>query len=140
MPRKPPKKVGEWVEQIFLAMVLGLRLNASRPIGDSTTYDAIVEGRSRRLYRVQVKSTRFSPWRGAYQVMSRRCSLKGYTTDDVDFMAVYVIPEKLWYLIPARALRAKPSIYLYLSFCSAEEVTLRALPRSLASAVLSSPK
>jgi hypothetical protein len=115
MPRKLPyKKRGEWVEQIFLAIVMGLGFTALRPIGDSAAYDAVVEGRRGRFYRVQVKSTTSRIESGGYHAkVVRRSRAEGYTARHIDLMAVYVIPEDLWYVIPVRALRARPSIYLF---------------------------
>src|SRR5437588_10610299 len=108
------KKRGEWVEQLFLAVVLGLGLNASRPIGDSCTYDVIVEGRKGRLSRVQVKSvsTPCSRWRQLYRVACWRGAMLPYSARQIDYVAAYVIPESAWFIIPVRALRGRREIFV----------------------------
>ena len=52
------KKLGEQAEAAFLNKATGLGLSVAKPWGDSERYDLIV-GSGRRLWRVQVKSTRY---------------------------------------------------------------------------------
>ena len=108
------KKRGEWVEQLLLAIVMGLDLNASRPIGDSACYDVIVEGRHGRLSRIQVKSATVTcpraPW--LYRVACWRSGMRPYSARRIDYVAVYVVPEDAWYLIPVRKLRGKRQIFV----------------------------
>ena len=60
---------------------------------------------------MQVKSTMFKD-RGGYS-----CSVRGsrgvYKGDAFDFVAVYVIPEDLWYIIPAERIRGQGSVAIY---------------------------
>jgi hypothetical protein len=67
----------------------------------------VVETRG-QFVRVQVKSTTALRPEGCY-----RCSVRGactsppYKRGDFDFVAVYVIPEDLWYIIPRSSYSAK---------------------------------
>jgi len=64
-----------------------------------------------RFVRVQVKSTGFKN-RGGYS-----CSVRGsrgaYVGDPFDFVAVYVVPEDVWYIIPAERFAGQGSIAVY---------------------------
>jgi hypothetical protein len=108
-----PKLQGEWAEFCFIAQAVAHRLRVSKPCGDSSPYDVIVDFNG-RLSRVQVKSVAFKrKRRNAYQVIVRRGSKTGlpYCSADVDFITVLVIPESVWYIIPIKEVTAK-GIYL----------------------------
>jgi hypothetical protein len=61
--------------------------------------------------RVQVKSTMFMD-RGGYSCTVRGC--RGpYEGDPFDFVAAYLIPLDLWYIIPAEKCQGQGSIALY---------------------------
>jgi hypothetical protein len=104
------KRRGEWAELRFAvrAMEQGMRL--SKPWGESAGYDFLVERETGGIVRVQVKSTMFREG-GGYS-----CSLKNsrgpYRGNAFDFVAAYVIPEDVWYLIPRKKIRGKWSISL----------------------------
>ena len=36
-----------------------------------------------------------------------------YTEDDIDFLAVHIVPHDLWYLVPIRAFLGRPLLYFY---------------------------
>jgi len=84
-------------------------LHVTKPWGDSAQYDFILERQSRFL-RVQVKSTQFFD-HGCYP-----CAVRGsrwrYAEHAFDFLAVYIPPEDLWYIIPAPAFREQASVAL----------------------------
>jgi hypothetical protein len=109
MKIKQPKRRGEWVELRFMAAAAENDLNVTRPWGDSAQYDFILEHQGRFL-RIQVKSTQFFD-RGCYP-----CAVKGsrwpYADDAFDFLAVYVLPEDLWYIIPKNILANQASVAL----------------------------
>jgi PD-(D/E)XK endonuclease len=89
---------GEWVELRFMARAAEYEIRAIKPWGDCSRYDFIVESRGRFL-RVQVKST--SHVRGKQYT----CGLGGanrrpYSKEEIDFLAVFVIPVDTWYIIP----------------------------------------
>ena len=84
--------------------------NVSRPWGDSSRYDFALELDGQFL-RVQVKSTTCMS-EGSY-ICNFRPGGRPYTQKQIDFFAVYVIPEDVWYIIPARTgLRIKQNIRL----------------------------
>jgi len=105
------KKRGEWVELVFMVRAVGQRLRLSKPWGESSGYDFAVELESGRMVRVQVKSTMFKD-RGGYS-----CSVRGskgpYKGNPFDFLAAYVIPEDVWYIIPAAKFKMQGSVALY---------------------------
>ncbi|MGH9651377.1 MAG: group I intron-associated PD-(D/E)XK endonuclease [Terriglobales bacterium] len=113
-----PKKQGEWAELAFMTRAAALGLNVSKPWGDSARYDFIVEFRG-RIFRVQVKSTarphrqRSRPTR-AYCINSATGSNRQltYTRADADFLAAYIVPEDLWYIIPVRAILGRRTLRL----------------------------
>jgi hypothetical protein len=100
MSIKYPKQRGEWAELVFMARAAEHGLIVAKPWGESSHYDFAVE-RGQGFLRVQVKST-MSKQKNSYV-----CSLSGnrvfYTPEHIDFLAVYIIPLDLWYLIPSAA-------------------------------------
>jgi hypothetical protein len=115
MKNQNPKQRGEWVETLFLSRATQHGLMVSKPWGDSARYDFVVEGGSRkhagarRLRRVQVKST-YTRIDAGY-----RCRLvtdipggktARYSATDIEFFAIYVIPESAWYILPVAVVAA----------------------------------
>jgi PD-(D/E)XK endonuclease len=99
IPRHP-KLRGEWAEVHFLARACELGLRVSKPYGDCLPYDFIVEHRG-RMFRVQVKSTSYqSPGYTGYKCFVKPTKGKRYAADMIDFIAAYVLPEDVWYIIP----------------------------------------
>jgi PD-(D/E)XK endonuclease len=107
---KHPKLRGEWAELCFMTRAAEYGLCVSKPWGETARYDFAVEHEG-HFVRVQVKSTMFVD-RGGYS-----CSVRGssgpYTGNPFDFLAVYLIPEDLWYIIPADRVRGQGSVALY---------------------------
>ena len=97
------KERGEWVELRFMAQAIEHGFKVSKPWGDSSAYDVGVESDSRVL-RVQVKSTDCRTQYGYLCQFKPNCHSHPYTLKQVDFFAAYVIPEDVWYLIPAAVL------------------------------------
>ena len=110
MQIKHPKLRGEWVEMCFMVQAVEHELRAVKTWGEMDHYDFVVEYEA-DFKRVQVKSTMFKD-RGGYS-----CTVRGsagpYGDDDFDFLAAYIIPEDVWYIIPAEAIRGQGSIALY---------------------------
>ena len=99
------KLQGEWVEVLFIAECLRRGFICAKPYGDSAAYDFIIESGRKRLSRVQVKSVSVRPANGIYHVATMRSvasNKKPYRAGDFDFLAAYIIPRGLWYIIPAR--------------------------------------
>lgn len=95
------KQRGEWVELQFMAAAALRGHRVLKPWGDSLEYDVAIEHKG-NLLRVQVKSSSARNGTG-YLCQFRRNYLieEDYTLDEVDLFAMYVIPEEVWYLIPA---------------------------------------
>ena len=110
MKIKHPKLRGEWAEMRFMARAAEYGLCVSKPWGEMARYDFAVE-HGGRFVRVQVKSTMFKD-RGGYS-----CTVRGsqgpYEGNPFDFVAAYLIPEDIWYIIPAERFRGQGSVALY---------------------------
>jgi hypothetical protein len=104
------KKRGEWVELVFAVRAMELGLHLGRPWGESSGYDFTVD-QGWRIARVQVKSTMFREGTGY------SCTLKDsrgpYKKNSFDFVAAYVIPEDVWYILPEKKIRGMWSVGLY---------------------------
>ena len=74
---------------------------ASKPWGDSAPYDLMVEEHNGRVLRIQVKSTMYEV-NGAYLCKLPNDRSKTARVRRVDFVAAYIIPADLWYILPAR--------------------------------------
>jgi hypothetical protein len=102
------KRRGEAVEAVFLGKASLLGFVVAKPWGESHRYDLVVD--SGIFLRVQVKCTTCFH-------RSRYClSLKNnglvYTADDIDLLAVYVIPKDVWYLLPVEMVAGKTALEL----------------------------
>jgi len=84
--------------------------SVSKPWGDSNRYDVSVEHEG-RYRRVQVKSTTVPRGDGGYVCYLKRTGIRYYTVEEVDFFAIYVVPKKTWFIVPATVvLRLKSNI------------------------------
>jgi hypothetical protein len=92
-------QLGEWAELKFMTRATEEGLYVLKPWGDKR-YDFAVdyEGKFRR---VQVKSTRFKLKRCGSYICNTNPS-KLYTVEQIDFLAAYVIPLDIWYILPAK--------------------------------------
>jgi hypothetical protein len=116
-----PKLVGERVELAFMYEASERGFFPVKPLGDSLPYDVIIDATRydrhsratgpRRLLRIQVKSVAYGSRRG-YQVLMWG-NRRRYTYRDFDFLAVHVIPEKAWYIIPIRHCLASLAVRVY---------------------------
>jgi hypothetical protein len=108
------KKQGEWVELQFMARAAAHGLTVSKPWGDSSPYDCVVES-DRVFNRVQVKSTakfRDNAYECAINDLVAKTRRRRYAPGDFDFYAIYLVREDLWYVIPASAVERKRAIAL----------------------------
>jgi hypothetical protein len=96
------KRRGEWSELQFMARAAKEGLRMAKPWGDSSRYDVVVETGG-HFARVQVKSTANRQSNGGY-VCGVHPSPNGelYSRGDFDFLAAYIIPDDVWYIIPVR--------------------------------------
>ncbi len=105
---------GEWVEMKFMVRAAEAGLVVSKPYGDSAQFDFIVSN-GERMHRVQVRGTRMMNRQRYFFCRLRYGSPpKRFPRDAFDFLAVYVVPCDLWYVIPMAALSAtNTTIILY---------------------------
>ncbi len=105
------KKRGEWVELKFMAEAAARNLSTSKPYGESENFDVVI-GRPGKFVGVQVKSTSSRQSNGYLCNMSTR-DHQAYAPGSFDFLAAYVVPENVWYIVPAKLIHGKGSIMLY---------------------------
>ena len=110
-PKKPPvpshpKLRGEWAELQFMARCAGLGFRIAKPISDCYRWDLIVE-HDLGFHRVQVKSTTVRQRSGYVCIYHSSADFKVYTPDDVDFLAAYIVPEDVWFIIPASVIHTQ---------------------------------
>jgi hypothetical protein len=108
---KHAKLRGEWVELCFMVRAAERGLFLSKPWGECSHYDFVVEAAG-RLLRVQVKSTSVKR-RNGYVCAVRNCRGEAYEKDAFDFLAAYVIPLDVWYIIPASLIAGQGSVAVY---------------------------
>jgi hypothetical protein len=110
-PGNDYKKRGEWVELKFLAEAAQRNLPTSKPYGDSENFDVVV-GRPGKFVGVQVKSTAsLSQTKVGYECKVRT-GQQAYAAGAFDFLAAYIVPENVWYIVPAKLIHGKRSIML----------------------------
>jgi hypothetical protein len=115
------KEKGELAELAFLHKAASLGFGVARPHGDSERYDFILDS-GERFWRVQVKSTSYTEAdRNAYIVNvchnDRGHKVKAYQPEEVDFIAIYLVPVKVWYIVPVNQLGTLRALRLYPSGC-----------------------
>ena len=96
---------------MFLVRAEEEGLPASKPWGDSSSYDCVV-GRPGKFVAVQVKCTIAKLQSGEGYNCSVCSSHKPYPPGSFDFVAAYVIREDAWYIIPEKEIRGLKSISL----------------------------
>ena len=106
---KNRKQRGEWAEMCFMARAAAHGLCVAKPYGDSAPYDFAIEYQGRFL-RVQVKSTKYKRF-GCY-ICRVHTTSRPYRADQIDFVAAYVIPLDVWYMLPASAFQRKTQVCL----------------------------
>jgi hypothetical protein len=90
------------------ATTLGFPL--ALPYGHLHRYDFIMDG-GRNLWRVQVKTSSFLV-RGFYRLcVYNYNSRTAYTESEIDFVAVYIIPEDTWYILPVREILERRTLF-----------------------------
>jgi hypothetical protein len=106
---KDPKRRGEWVESVFVARAGEQGLAVSKPWGDSKSFDFVV-GSPGRFVSVQVKSTTVKIG-GGYMCTVKKNNQR-YARGAFDFLAAYVIPEEVWYIVPAAKFAGRVTLIL----------------------------
>jgi len=93
-----PKEQGAWAELCFMARAMEERLAPSRPWADGR-FDVGVDYKELRS-RVQVKSTVYKRRGESYSLNVMGPGRSPYKDGEIDFVAVYLIPEDTWYIVP----------------------------------------
>ena len=103
---QPCKRFGLIGEADFLTNCLLQELQVAQPLGKYDPYDRLV-GKLRPCWRVQVKTSGNLSRHKAYHVgLARRPRKRGvrctavYTPQEIDFFAIYLVPEDTWYIVP----------------------------------------
>lgn len=109
MKIKHHKRRGEWAELRFMTRAAEHGLCVSKPWGETSHYDFVVETGG-RLLRVQVKSS--SSTRGRKYLCGVHPTRGVYAADSFDFIAAYLVPEDLWYIIPSDVIAGKEAIMI----------------------------
>jgi len=125
------KRRGEIVEIAFLHTVANMGFAVTKPYGDSEPYDFIVDS-GNRLWRVQVKSCQYRN-RLTYWLVTGRPLYQAqgpYTAEQIDILAVDIVPADAWYVIPVNAFSPSTSFGLP-STPSGGRWKIRTIPRSL---------
>jgi hypothetical protein len=115
------RRLGDLAEATFLCRATEEGFRVARPFSDDSRYDAIVDNGRKRLL-VQVKYTAQLCRPGVYVVRAARQEHSGnrrapktveYLEGEIDFLAVFLAPEKRWYILPYSALRGRKNLTLH---------------------------
>lgn len=102
------RRYGDVAEVAFLHKAMRLGYMVAQPYGNIYPFDFIVQG-GKKLWRVQVKSVAYMK-NGSYYLTVRRSvgrKLAAYSQAEVDFIAVYIIPEEVWYILPVSEIKGR---------------------------------
>ena len=107
---KTYKQRGEWIELLFMARGAKRGYVLLKPWGDSARYDVGID-HAGRLKRVQVKGTDCRDGDGYCCVLANG-KLKSYTVEEIDYLAIYLLREDIWYIFPAKTLKGQGVVTL----------------------------
>jgi hypothetical protein len=101
-------QLGKLAEMKFSVNCIARGFTVSVPHSDFTGYDLIIESKSKKLYKVQVKATRTKERdnrTNCYKVCVSRgtSNKKRYDKNEVDLFAVYIKETDNWFIIPFNA-------------------------------------
>jgi hypothetical protein len=106
------KQRGEMAEAAFLTVAAALGMCVSKPWGESSRYDLVVDT-GQKLLRVQVKSAHRASEYGGYTFHARGNSMQTYRPDEIDVLAAYVVPVGAWYLFPVEEFKKYRNMKLF---------------------------
>jgi len=95
------KRRGEWAELRFMADATHRGLTVSKPWGDSEPYDVTVEHNG-QFQRVQVKSALHRDGASYHCGLRNYGRAHGYQSHQLDFFAILIVQEELWYILPVQ--------------------------------------
>jgi PD-(D/E)XK endonuclease len=102
------ERQGEAAEAGFMAKASNLGFAVAKPWGRER-YDFILDS-GHNFWRVQVKSTRCGYY-PTYWLTVASPKLQPYTKDQIDYLAAYIIPEDLWFIIPVEKIAGRKNLY-----------------------------
>jgi hypothetical protein len=91
---------GNASEAEFIGRASALGFRTAKPWGNGDPYDVLV-GVGRGFLRVQVKST--ARYQGHAYRIKGESKARHYSKDNIDFLAVHIVPENVWYIVPVEA-------------------------------------
>lgn len=108
---------GELAEAYFLLRGTIEGFGILRPWGEGRRYDLGLDN-GRRIWRVQVKSAGLLVDSDHHNYHVRTTTGSGkkvrrYSTSDIDFLAAFVAPLNVWYIIPAKHVARVSGIALF---------------------------
>jgi hypothetical protein len=112
---KYSKRKGLMAELIFAIKATSMGFAVLTPYGDGEPYDVVVEENG-RLFRIQVKSVfRTARWGYSIAVVRRgqHRPVARYSARAIDFIAAYVVPHDVWYIVPLFEIASCTQIHLY---------------------------
>jgi len=93
-------RIGDYAEFLFDANSVLVGLVVNRPIHPGTVYDRVVEYNG-NFTKVQIKCvTKKRVGNGSYRAMLIKGNSTVYKKSEIDYFAVYVLPENCWYIFP----------------------------------------
>jgi hypothetical protein len=107
---KTYKQRGEWGELLFMTWAARRGYVVLKPWGDSARYDVGIE-RDGKFKRIQVKGTDCREGDG-YCCHLSGTRQRAYTAKQIDYFAVYLLPEDIWYIFPAKRLAGQGAVML----------------------------
>lgn len=98
---------GQIIEAKFQYEALKKGFIVSKPFGDSSKYDFIID-MNNKLHKIQIKSTaNKAKNRTTYWISSSSYNHKLYDKTMIDFIIGYIIPTNDWYIIPITKIKTK---------------------------------
>ncbi len=104
------KRRGESAEAEFISRAISLGFSVLKPWGESDRYDVAIDHGS-GFWRVQVKFTACHH-RSEYLLKLAHQPRMTYTPAQIDFVAGYIGPLGLWYIVPIEMCDGKSALYL----------------------------
>ena len=114
------KKLGELGEMAFTLHASMRGFTVAAPYGDCEAYDRLVDN-GKRCLRVQIKTTGQNPSTLRHIVNCGHTDTRRgpgikrvpYSKEEVDFVAIFVIHDSVWHIIPWKALDGRMKLVIY---------------------------
>jgi hypothetical protein len=120
VPEKPSKGYNPYKrysiisETLFVSTAISCGYDVSLPCDSESLYDAILDNGS-KLFRVQIKTVVDRQVYGTSQValMRNKSRMELYPEGSIDFFAVHLFKQNIWYLIPFSKVAGRTRIVLH---------------------------